>query len=205
MKKVRPLRPSGHVERGGFHLPLTVSSPGLILNGSDRAIRSLIYDVGYLAEIIEAARSGLARQMNITTPQYNMLMVIGELMGTKGVSVGDVAKYLHVSSSFVTTETNHLVAGNLVEKSYNENDRRGTLLKLTAKAQREIEYLMENIRFTNDNVFKSLTRSGLQTLGKTISRLIADGEVLLTQTGVPEPASRRMAVFVRRKWHLNQL
>src|SRR5215831_16430182 len=89
-----------------YGLPLTISHPALLNNEqSDRQFRRLIQDLLTLARRLETARDYFGRRINVTGPQYNLLMTVAQLEGASGVSIGAAAQAMHVSSSFVTAET----------------------------------------------------------------------------------------------------
>ena len=92
-----------------FGLPLTISLPALLNNKqSDEQFRRLIQHLLTVARRLEMARDYFGRRINITGPQYNLLMTVAQLEGATGISVGAVAQAMHVSSSFVTAETGKL-------------------------------------------------------------------------------------------------
>jgi len=89
-----------------IRLPATISLPALLNNRkSDRQFRRLVQDLLTVAQRLEVARDYLGRRINVTGPQYNLLMTVAQLQGATGVSIGAVAQAMHVSSSFVTAET----------------------------------------------------------------------------------------------------
>jgi DNA-binding MarR family transcriptional regulator len=121
-------------DRRIFTMPLTVSKSELLdENGtSDRRFRQFLYDFSVLAAHLEFARAYLASQIDLTSPQYNIVMIIAQYQRAAGISVSDVAQHLHVSTAFITSEVGKLEQMGLVEKRQNPNDGRGVLLRLTA-------------------------------------------------------------------------
>src|SRR3954462_13151369 len=118
-----------------LELPATVSRKPLLENGSDQRFRQLVYDLLTIATRMNAAREHLARGMGLSGPQYSVLMAIARFQGSDGVSVGVVARTLHVSSAFIATQTGKLAQAGLVSKRPNPKDRRGVLLSLTRAAR----------------------------------------------------------------------
>jgi len=153
----------------GYRLPATTS----LFNDthSDRQFRRLVRDLLTVTGRLELARDYFGRRINLTGPQYNLLMTVAELQGAAGVSVGSVAQAMHVSSSFVTAETGKLSAAGLLRKQTNPSDRRGALLKLTPLAHTKIHRLLEEIRAVNDLFFGLLT-------DKSFTALCAGAEAL---------------------------
>jgi len=148
-----------------YSLSATVSLAAL-LNGkrSDRQFRQLVRNLLTVARRIELARDHFGRGLNITGPQYNLLMTVAEFQGVAGVSVGAVAQAMHVSSSFVTAETGKLLEVGLVRKRPNPSDRRGALLKLSSLGRAKIHRLLAEIRAVNDLFFGRLTAGSFGAL-----------------------------------------
>jgi DNA-binding MarR family transcriptional regulator len=149
----------------GYQLPATISLAAL-LNGkrSDRAFRRLVRDLLTVARRVELARDYFGRGLNVTGPQYNLLMTVAELQGVAGVSVGSVAQAMHVSSSFVTAETGKLLDVGLLRKQPNPSDRRGALIKLSPLGRAQIHRLLTEIRAVNDLFFGLLTAESFAAL-----------------------------------------
>ena len=82
----------------------------------DRQFRRLVQDLLTVSRRLEMARDYFGRRINVTGPQYNLLMTVAQLQGTTGVSVGSVAQAMHVSSAFVTSETGKLSDVGLIRK-----------------------------------------------------------------------------------------
>ena len=154
----------------GYRLPATTT----LFNDlqSDRQFRRLVRDLLTVTRRLELARDYFGRRIDLTGPQYNLLMTVAELQGGAGVSVGSVAQAMHVSSSFVTAETGKLSAAGLLRKQTNPSDRRGALLKLTPLARTKIHRLLAEIRTVNDLFFGLLT-------DKSFTALCASAEALV--------------------------
>ena len=142
----------------GHRLPASISVAAVLHDQqSDRQFRRLIRDLLTVTRRLELARDYFGRRINVTGPQYNLLMTVAELQGAAGASVGTVARAMHLSSSFVTAETGKLSDVGLLRKQTNRSDRRGALLKLTPLARRKIHRLLSEIRAVNDLFFGVLT------------------------------------------------
>jgi DNA-binding MarR family transcriptional regulator len=155
-----------------FALPATVSRAALLDNGSDERFRRLVYDLFTIAARMETVREHLARRIGITAPQYSVVMAIAQLQGRSGVSVGALAKVLHVSSAFIASETGKLARQGLVTKRQNPKDRRGVLLGLTRAARHRIARLTPEIRAVNDLFFGPLNRAGFEGLAAASASLV---------------------------------
>src|SRR5215469_16615629 len=82
----------------GYHPPATVSLPALLHKQSDQQFRRLVQDLLTVSRRLDMARDYFGRRINVTGPQYNLLMTVAQLQDTTGVSVGSVAQAMHVSS-----------------------------------------------------------------------------------------------------------
>ena len=154
---------NGILPAASYHLPETVSVPGLRDRGSDGQFRRLVQDLLIVARRLETARDYFGRQIGVTGPQYHLLMTVAHLQGATGVSVGSVGHVMNVSSAFVTSETGKLSVMGLMRKRPNPKDRRGALLSLTQAGRSKIEYLIPTIRAVNDLFFGQLdSRSFLE-------------------------------------------
>ena len=176
----RAARPSKSGPKRGssqlFMLAPTVSIPALLdeVGGGDRDFRQLLYDIAIAAAHLEAARSYLAGHMGVTSPQYNMMMVIAQYEDRAGISVSDIASHLHVSNTFVTSESKKLIEAGLLDKLPNPADARGVLLRLTPKGEARVGALEPELLFVNDHLFRHLSREDFRGLARTVASLIDD-------------------------------
>jgi len=102
---------------------------------------------------LELARDYFGRRISVTGPQYTLLMTVAQLQGTTGVSVGSVAKAMHVSSAFITLEIAKLSDAGMITKRPNPEDGRSALLSLAPAGRVRIDGLMSEIRRVNDLFF----------------------------------------------------
>src|SRR5262252_2561233 len=138
---------------GGYHPPATVSLPALLHKQSDQQFRHLVQDLLTVSRRLEMARDYFGRRINVTGPQYNLLMTVAQLQGTTGASVGSVAQAMHVSSAFIASETRKLLDVGLIRKRPNPEDGRGALLSLAPAGRLKINRLIGEIRTVNDLFF----------------------------------------------------
>jgi DNA-binding MarR family transcriptional regulator len=154
----------GIIDAVGSDLPPTVSLPALLDRGSDRQFRRLVQDLLTVARRLETARDYFGRRIDVTGPQYHLLMTVAQLQGETGVSVGSIAHVMNVSSAFVTSETGKLSVMGLMRKRPNPQDRRGALLSLTQAGRLKVEFLIPAIRVINDLFFGKLDRRSFTEL-----------------------------------------
>ena len=137
----------------GYHPPATTSLPALLYRQSDQQFRRLIQDLLTVSRRLELARDYFGRRISVTGPQYSLLMTVAQLQGTTGVSVGSVAKAMHVSSAFITSEIGKLSDAGLITKRANPEDGRSALLSVAPAGRMTIDGLMSEIRTVNDLFF----------------------------------------------------
>jgi very-short-patch-repair endonuclease/DNA-binding MarR family transcriptional regulator len=172
---------------GAFKAPLTVSAPALIEDGHDRRFRKLVHDLITIAVRLETVRDMLGRRMDVSGPQYSILMVVAQNQGRRGVAVRAVADQLHVSGAFVTSEVGKLVRAGLIGKQANPEDRRSVLLSLTAKGEALIRDVAEAVRATNDRFFGALDRDDFLILGHIVDRMVGSSRAALGYLSVTAP------------------
>jgi DNA-binding MarR family transcriptional regulator len=171
-------------------VPPTVSAGELLDHGSDRQFRGLVQDLLTVARRLEMARDYFGRLINVTGPQYHLLMTVAQLQGALGVSVGTVAQVMHVSSAFVTSETRKLCAQGLLRKRLNPQDGRGALLSLTQEGRLNMDRLIPEIRAVNDRFFGRLDAHSFSELCAGAAALVRGSrEAMLYTQRAEEEAS----------------
>jgi MarR family transcriptional regulator, organic hydroperoxide resistance regulator len=153
-------------------LPLSVSRSEMLVAGSDREFRRLIYRLLLNAARLEAIREAIARRIGVTGTQYVMLMSVLYLQGNEGISIGAVADYLEVTSPHVTSEIRKLVARGLVRKAANPRDRRGVLVRLTPDGRRQLLQIFEFICAVNNQLFDGVTTDEFRVLARFNERFV---------------------------------
>jgi len=153
--------------------PLTVSRPELLVQGSDRAFRSLVHGLfGFFARH-EAIRSGHGARIGLVGIEYTVLISIGHLTVHEGdVSVNRIAEHLYLSGAFVTTLTNKLLQRGLIHKAPDPNDRRRVRLEISEKGWARLAELAPVQRQVNDVQFDCLSASEFKQLSDMMERLI---------------------------------
>ncbi len=174
VRATKPGRGSRH--KHVFNLLPTVSKPELLdeNGGSDRTFRQFLYDFSVLATYMESARTYLASHIDLSSPQYNIVMILAQYQGAEGMSVSDVAQHLHVTTAFITGEIRKLEQDGLVEKRPNPNDGRGILLRLTADGEASVQRIGSQRLLVNNHLFRSLSGEDFHHLSKTVASLIDD-------------------------------
>jgi DNA-binding MarR family transcriptional regulator len=135
------------------------------------------------------ARDYFGRLINVTGPQYHLLMTVAQRQGAMGVSVGTVAQVMHVSSTFVTSETGKLSALGLLGKRPNPQDRRGALLSLTQAGRLKMDRLIPEIRAVNDLFFGKLDAHSFAELCSCAVALVHGSREAMRHTQRAEEAA----------------
>lgn len=162
--------------------PLSVSLPAFIKDGSDSALRRLIYSLVSLSGLMERNREYFAAYIGVSSAQLLMMAVIAE---TPDVTVSGIAERLSVSSQFVTVEISKLIAKDIVQKRRNETDRRSMLLSLTPRGRALLRELGPVRRTINDMTFRSLTEQRAKAFQETLDALVMDARRAVHELEAP--------------------
>jgi MarR family transcriptional regulator, organic hydroperoxide resistance regulator len=157
-------------------LPLTVSRPELLNDGTDRDFRRFVHNIFAFMARHEAIRDGHARQIGLAGVEYTILISIGHLGLDSDVNVKTVADHLHMSGAFITTVTSKLQGLGLVEKTQDSVDRRRISLAITEKGKALLRKLAPYQSEINDVEFASLSRDEFQLASRILDELIASSD-----------------------------
>ena len=157
-------------------LPLTVSRPELLNDGTDRDFRRFVHNIFAFMARHEAIRDGHARQIGLAGVEYTILISIGHLGLDCDVNVKTVADHLHMSGAFITTVTSKLQGLGLVEKTQDSVDRRRISLAITEKGKALLRKLAPYQSEINDVEFASLSRDDFQLALRILDELIASSD-----------------------------
>jgi MarR family transcriptional regulator, organic hydroperoxide resistance regulator len=153
--------------------PLTISRQEMLVDGSDRAFRSLVHGLFAFLARHEAVRAGHGARIGLVGIEYTVLISIGHLGVHEGdVSVNRIAEHLYLSGAFVTTVTNKLLQRKLIHKTPDPNDRRRVRLEISEKGWALLAELAPVQRQVNDVQFDCLSAAEFRQLSKMIDRLI---------------------------------
>jgi DNA-binding MarR family transcriptional regulator len=157
-------------------IPLTVSRPELLNDGTDRDFRRLVHNIFAFMARHETIRDGHARQIGLAGIEYTILISIGHLGLDADVNVKTVADHLHMSGAFITTVTSKLQTLGLVEKTQDSADRRRIALAITDKGKALLRQLAPYQSEINDVEFAPLSKEQFHTLSKILEDLIASSD-----------------------------
>ncbi|MBL4601741.1 MAG: MarR family transcriptional regulator [Emcibacteraceae bacterium] len=161
-------------------LPLTVTRPELIINGSDDSFRELVHASLAFASRLQSVREGYAEIIGLTGPQYTILISVGHLHNHGKLGVKKLAEHLCQSGTFVTTEVNKLVSAGLVRKDKDKNDGRRVNLTTTKKAQSLLSKLSKIQQEVNDVHFGNLSAEEFSSLRKIMFELVSSTDLALS-------------------------
>jgi MarR family transcriptional regulator, organic hydroperoxide resistance regulator len=176
--------------------PLTISRPEMLVDGSDRAFRSLVHGLFAFLARHEAVRAGHGARIGLVGIEYTVLISIGHLgVHESDVSVNRIAEHLYLSGAFVTTVTNKLLQRKLIHKTPDPNDRRRVRLEISEKGWALLAGLAPVQRQVNNVQFDCLSAAEFKQLAKMIDRLIDSSDRALRlqayfedRSGGPAPA-----------------
>jgi DNA-binding MarR family transcriptional regulator len=163
-------------QKTDFQFPLTATSPILVSGKSDHSLRKLLYDFFTVSARMETVRRYLGERVNITVPQYSIIMAVAELQGKSGVSVGRVGEYLHVTGPFVTMESGKLLKKGFLEKNPDLQDKRLSLLTLSPEGAKALQSLVPGLQQINDVFFELDSRAEFERLCKTLDKLVGNSQ-----------------------------
>jgi DNA-binding MarR family transcriptional regulator len=123
---------------------------------SDRALRSKI--------------ASLLEESKITMMEWLLLGVVAE-GSTKGSTMSDVAKALHVTLPQVTALVNKLLPLKLVKQKSASSDRRSRLVSLTSKGQLVFEENRKIMDAAQQDLFGGDAAQELDSYTKVLTRL----------------------------------
>ncbi|MDX2205253.1 MAG: MarR family winged helix-turn-helix transcriptional regulator [Hyphomicrobiaceae bacterium] len=184
--------------------PLTVTRRGLLVAGSDGGFRRLIEDMVVFAQRLGAIREGLAAHMQVSPPQFKIIMALARAE-TPEMTATQLAARLGVSMPFITTETAKLMRLGLLKRRRNPRDARSSLFELTAAARQRVRDAAPLVREVNDRLFGLIGRSEMEQLAGLTTALLSGSDhalAALQAGGKSEDAAngrRGAAVRARRK------
>ncbi len=157
-------------------LPLTVSRPELLINGSDQDFRAVVHGLLAFSARIEAVRAGFAGIIGLTGIQYSILISVSHLERLGVVSVSRVAEHLHISGAFVTIESGKLLKQGLLTKRPDPNDRRWVCLSVTKKGAELLQRLAPTQAQVNDVLFGFLDGARFVDFREMVDPMTACGD-----------------------------
>src|SRR6266436_6309890 len=160
-KKASSRRPPNALPRRGkaFVPPPTITLPPMLKSGGDVAFRETLYLMALTFSRLHTCREAFGRALGLTASQFIVLIGTAYQQGSEGVSIRALADHTQLAATHVTTEVGRLIDKGLLTKSANTRDRRGVLVRLTAKGEAAIRAVNPLLRRVNDRLFQNVSRS----------------------------------------------
>jgi MarR family transcriptional regulator, organic hydroperoxide resistance regulator len=158
-------------------LPLTMPTPPNddADSKNQEVVRQFLWDIASINVHLEEIRHFWAKELGISSPQWMILMAVGDLDSGSGVPVKDVSAMLHVDPSFITTQSKLLEKNGFIRRVPSRQDARVVLMSLTDKASKKIATLASRRDSLSDFVLADFDNNSLRNisiqLGKLRSRL----------------------------------
>ena len=180
-------------DEGAELLPLSVTRPAVLIEGSDHEFRRLIHRMILNEARLVDIRKSIARQVGVSGAQYTMLMAVLRLQGDAGIAIGALADFLEVTGPHVTGEVRKLVAKGYVRKSANPKDKRGVLISLTRQGKSRLLSAFAYIQNVNDILFDGVTVEEFRTLVRFNQKFMKNTDLALDWIEREQRPARRRA------------
>jgi MarR family transcriptional regulator, organic hydroperoxide resistance regulator len=178
--------------RNKFVSPLTISRKDLLKNGSDDWLRDVIYRLVQALGRLTTCREAFGRQIDLTSSQFAVLIGVAYRQGDEGIPIANLAGYIGLAATHVTTEVGRLTRKGLLRKRPNGRDGRSVLISLSPEGERAINEVAPFVRHINDLLFAGIERSEIEAVKTFAENLIRNSEYALVEMRVAE-ASRKSA------------
>jgi DNA-binding MarR family transcriptional regulator len=159
--------------------PLSVSHRALLVNGSDRSFRHVIYCMILASGRLDACREFFGRTMGLSGSQFQVLYGTAHRQADRGITIRELAHFVRVAPTHVTTEVGRLMRKGLLQKKPNRDDRRSVLVSLTPKGQRLVSEVGPHLRGINDVLFQDVDRKEFVAVGNFLERFARNTEEAL--------------------------
>lgn len=180
-----------------FVPPVTISNETFWVDGRDDWLRETLYLMVLCLNQLHTFREAFGRAMDLTSPQFAVLMGTAYTQGAEGVSIGTLATHVHLAPTHVTTEVGRLIKLGLLQKRTNNEDRRSVLVQLSPRGEKTIRAVIPLVRSVNDQLFDGVTRDELQSILQFFRRFAANSEIALTRIKSDKVPAKRRSSKVR--------
>jgi len=195
----RKLKPAGRkMRQAHFSPPLTISSPELLIDGTDDQFREVVYlFVKVLGRFI-SCREAFGSSIHLTGSQFAVLIGVAYLQGENGVTIKELARHVHLAPTHVTTEVGRLIDRGLLDKKTGNEDRRSVLVSLTSDGEAAVTSVASFCRRINDLLFDGVTSTELAAAQATFEKLSRNSEYALAEIKLIEREAPRSSLGGRR-------
>ncbi|SPP93072.1 MarR family winged helix-turn-helix transcriptional regulator [Bradyrhizobium vignae] len=138
---------------------------------SRTSLDQLSWEITSISVYLKEIREIWAREIEISHPQWMILMALSKLAEGEGMAVNMVAKALHIESAFVTTQSKELERRGLLCRRSSSEDARVVQLSLSDKACKHLESLAERQAALDEYIFAGFTDPDLSSFLVRLSDL----------------------------------
>lgn len=154
-------------------MPMTITRPELIVDGSDHEFRELVHGLLAVAARHQRIRARHAAYIDLSAAAYTVLIAAAHLSGDGPVTTKAVAEHLFVTPAFITMEANKLEKQGLLAKARSVTDARVVELSITELGLARLEKLAVVQRQVNDVEFDRLSHRDFEQL-RHLVRVMVD-------------------------------
>lgn len=148
---------------------------------ADKDLREFMWHMVTISGHLEEVRRIWAEVLGVSGPQWLILMALGDAQSERGMSVGEVAEKIRVTSTFVTAQTKSLEVAGLVKRTTSPTDARIVLLALSDKGRKEIANLTASRKFLEGSIFGGISERTLSETKKTLATISRQVEKAVQQ------------------------
>ncbi|MCW6507827.1 MarR family winged helix-turn-helix transcriptional regulator [Lichenifustis flavocetrariae] len=167
--------------KAAFSPPLTVSSADLLVAGKDDNFRQVIYLFVKVLGRLSMCREAFGRAIGLTGSQFAVLIGVAYRQGDEGVTVKELARYVQLAPTHVTTEVGRLSRKGLLDKRPGSEDRRSILVSLTAEGEESVKKVAPFVRKINDLLFVGVSAADLSAAHATFAKLSRNSEYAVAE------------------------
>lgn len=164
-----------------FVPPTTVTLPAMLTAGGDVSFRETLYLMALASSRLNSCREAFGRALSLTGSQFIVLIGTAYRQGRDGVSVRALADHTQLAATHVTTEVGRLIGKGLLTKSANTQDRRGVLVRLSAKGEAAVREINPLLRRVNDLLFQDISREDFVVAARFLSTFVLNSEYALAE------------------------
>ncbi|MCK1599818.1 MarR family transcriptional regulator [Bradyrhizobium sp. 164] len=136
-----------------------------------RAAKDFIWNIVEIHSQLEEIHKSWAELLELTEPQWLILMAIDELDEGRGVPGIAVANKLGIHAGFVTNQTKKLESMEFLARDPSPDDARFIQMSLTQKARAEISKLSDKREALDMTMFDGLDETSLEYLNKRLASI----------------------------------
>jgi DNA-binding MarR family transcriptional regulator len=183
-------KPARAPDAAPFVPRFAVSHEQMLVDGSDETFRHVLYLMVLASSRLATFREAVGRLVGLTGAQYLVLLATAHAQGREGVTIRDLAQYVLMASTHVTTQVGALIRKGLLRKRPNGKDGRSVLVSLTPKGERAMDAIAPIRREFNDAFFVGVERKALVAAAGFLQQIIDNSERALP---LLEPVQARLA------------